>query len=435
MNSLTLTKTVADWTFREIKTNEYTHGFHQYPARMHPEIAKRMIAKYAPKSKHVVFDPFMGSGGVLVEAKVHGNNSIGIDINPFAVLLSKVKTTPLDSKKLQTQFEKIISPSKKDFENNIHYDNAPKELDLDFWYQQDSVEKLQILKNHIFKIKNKDIKDFFKLCFTFTTRRVSFQKNSIYKIYRMKPENRDVFNPQTFDMFSKICATNIAKMTSFSESAKDVSAFTILGDTRKAPEHFASLPKEVLEGGKAHLVVTSPPYGDHGTTVAYGQFSKHPGLWLELPEQEKLLTVDSVGLGGKKKKTFDDLKSPLLDKTLKIIGKKDKEVEKKTNLSDRKGDVYSFFFDLDECFENISQVLKPGKSHCCFVVANRKVRRTTVPMDEIIIELAKKYGFRYKETLHRTIANKAMATRNTPENITDYPDSTMNEESIVVWEY
>ncbi len=435
MPSLTLTKTTTDWTFREIKTNEYTHGFHQYPARMHPEIAKRLIQKYATNSKHVVFDPFMGSGGVLVEAKVHGNNSIGIDINPFAVLLSKVKTTPLDTKKLQTQFDKIITKSKQDFDSGINYDNAPKDLNLPFWYQQESIQKLQILKHHVFKITDKDIRDFFSLCFTFTTRRVSFQKNSIYKIYRMKPEVRDVFKPQPFDMFSKICTINISKMANFSEVAKNVNAFTILGDTRNASKHFAALPSKILDGGKAHLVVTSPPYGDHGTTVAYGQFSKHPGMWLELPEQEELRSVDSVGLGGKKKTEFRELESPLLDKTLKIIGKKDKEIEKKTNLADRQGDVYAFFFDLDDCFDRISKVLKPGSSHCCFVVANRKVRRQTVPMDEIIIELAKKYGFKYKETLHRTIANKAMATKNTPENIPDYADSTMNEESIVVWKF
>ena len=94
-----------DWTFREISTSQYTHGFHQYPARMHPEIAKRMIERYATGSKTVILDPFMGSGGVLVEAMLHGNNSIGIDLNPFAVLLSKVKITPLDPKKLENTFQ------------------------------------------------------------------------------------------------------------------------------------------------------------------------------------------------------------------------------------------------------------------------------------------------------------------------------------------
>ena len=107
MSSL-VSVTKEDWTFEKINTQEFTHGFHQYPARMHPEIAKRLIEKYAIKSSDIVFDPFMGSGGVLVESMVHGNNSVGIDLNPFAVLLATVKTTPLNAAKLETTFNQII---------------------------------------------------------------------------------------------------------------------------------------------------------------------------------------------------------------------------------------------------------------------------------------------------------------------------------------
>ena len=67
-----MAKPVEDWTFREVRTDQYTHGLHQYPARMHPEIAKRVIQKYATSSKTVILDPFMGSGGVLVESMIHG---------------------------------------------------------------------------------------------------------------------------------------------------------------------------------------------------------------------------------------------------------------------------------------------------------------------------------------------------------------------------
>ena len=173
----------TDWTFREISTSQNTHGLHQYPARMHPEIATRIIEKYATGSKTVILDPFMGSGGVLVEAMLHGNNSIGIDLNPFAVLLSKVKTTPLDPKKLQSIFSDIMDSSNADSKNNLEYDNAPEKLKnkLDFWYPSDPIKKLPILKNHVNQIKNKDIRNFFSICFSLTTRRTSFQKNSIYK--------------------------------------------------------------------------------------------------------------------------------------------------------------------------------------------------------------------------------------------------------------
>lgn len=437
MNSLTTSNT-TDWTFKEISTSQYTHGFHQYPARMHPEIATRLIEKYSANSKTVILDPFMGSGGVLVESMLHGNNSIGIDLNPFAVLLSKVKTTPLNPKKLEKTLADIQNITNTDYKNNITFQNTPEKLDLSFWYPKDPIKKLPILKNAINQIKEKSIREFFLICFSFTTRRTSFQKNSAYKIYRMKPEMRAEFEPDTFKKFSDICKKNIENMNDFNKELKKQKskAFTILGDSRDIGKQFSKIPGEILDDGKAHLVVTSPPYGDHGTTVAYGQFSKHPGLWLDLKEKEELLSVDLNGLGGRKIKDSSELESPILDKLLKKIKKKDAEAVKKTNLSDRAGDVYAFFYDLDSCLEQLSLNLKQGKSNLCFVVANRMVRREKVQLDEILIEIAKKWDIKKDgDIIYRTIANKATATKNAPENISNKKGDTMNQESIVLLKF
>jgi len=228
-----------DWTFPKVSTKEFTHGFHTYPARMHPEIAKQLIEKYASDPKKVVFDPFMGSGGVLVEAILHGNNAIGIDINPFSVLLSKIKTTPLDVTKLNKTFDKILEKSRKDDSNEKSYKNAPEGLDLEFWYPKGVSDKLQILKHSIFGMNiTEEEKNFFKLCFSLTQRKTSYQKGSIYKIYRMKPENREKHKPDVFEIFSKICKFNIEKMENFSKATKKSSgkAITILGDTRNVTE-------------------------------------------------------------------------------------------------------------------------------------------------------------------------------------------------------
>ena len=66
--------------------------------------------------------------------------------------------------------------------------------------------------------KDKKTRDFFKICFSLVTRKVSFQKNSIYKIYRMKQEKRELFKPNVFDEFSKICKTNVKNMKEFSNT-------------------------------------------------------------------------------------------------------------------------------------------------------------------------------------------------------------------------
>ncbi len=250
----------------------------------------------------------------------------------------------------------------------------------------------------------------------------------------MSKENMEKFKPDVFEMFYDICKNNINKMNDFAQEmkSKKVKTFPTLGDTRNISQAFSQVPKDVLDEGKAHLVVTSPPYGDHGTTVAYGQFSKHPGLWLEL-ENEKLRQVDTIGLGGTKK-DLEEINSSTLDLTLKKVQKNDEALAKKVK-PNRSLDVFAYFYDVDTCLQQISKFLKQGESYCCFVVANRTVRRVPIPTDQISIELAAKHGFKHVETIYRTIANKAMATKNAPENVSNFSGETMTRESIVIWKY
>jgi len=67
----------------------HVHGFHAYPARLHPTTAARLIDLAG--APHVL-DPFCGSGTVLVESMIAGLAATGIDLNPLAVRLSECKT-------------------------------------------------------------------------------------------------------------------------------------------------------------------------------------------------------------------------------------------------------------------------------------------------------------------------------------------------------
>ena len=70
----------------------HMHGFHSYPARMHPTTARRLVELFAPQ-RGVVLDPFCGSGTVLVEARLAGRASIGMDVNPIAAALAELKVS------------------------------------------------------------------------------------------------------------------------------------------------------------------------------------------------------------------------------------------------------------------------------------------------------------------------------------------------------
>jgi DNA methylase len=78
----------------ESGVRDHVHGFHSYPARLHPVTAATLIGELSPERGSVA-DPFCGCGTVLVEARRLGRKGLGADLNPLAVRLTRFKTQPL----------------------------------------------------------------------------------------------------------------------------------------------------------------------------------------------------------------------------------------------------------------------------------------------------------------------------------------------------
>lgn len=96
---------IDEWDFKSYQTKTYTHGFHTYPAMFIPQVARKLIEVFS--SEHdTVCDIFCGSGTTLVESSLLNRNSIGIELNPLAVLIAKVKTTPIDPQTLTNNLKK-----------------------------------------------------------------------------------------------------------------------------------------------------------------------------------------------------------------------------------------------------------------------------------------------------------------------------------------
>ncbi|MFO0748754.1 MAG: hypothetical protein U1F43_24285 [Myxococcota bacterium] len=67
-----------------------THGFHAWPARLHPFIARTLIP-LAPAGGAIA-DPFMGSGTTPLEALIAGRAAIGNDLNPIGFEVAWTRT-------------------------------------------------------------------------------------------------------------------------------------------------------------------------------------------------------------------------------------------------------------------------------------------------------------------------------------------------------
>ncbi|HKP59947.1 MAG TPA: DNA methyltransferase [Polyangiales bacterium] len=78
-------------------TDDLTHGFHVYPARMHPVLARELIEAFT-EAGQLVLDPFCGSGTVLVEALAAGCKPQGVDLSPLALRVAELHCSLRDGK-------------------------------------------------------------------------------------------------------------------------------------------------------------------------------------------------------------------------------------------------------------------------------------------------------------------------------------------------
>ena len=400
------------WDYRGENTKTYTHGIHTYPAMFIPQIARRLLETYSKKGD-TICDIFCGSGTALVESKLLGRDAYGIDLNPLAIFLAKAKTTPINPSILTNEYFKLLSEIEKIKETKIR---KPNFNNIDFWFKEKTIVQLAKIKKAILKIKNEDIQNYFMVAFSETVRLSSNTKNGEFKLVRIKKEKLENYNPDVLGIFKKKTEANIKGMTDF---YKDVNkkAWTkiIYGDSSKS---------NGIKDNSIDCIITSPPYGDSRTTVAYGQFSRLSAQWIDIFEDpNKASGVDNELLGGKATKTLEHtLDSKYLKDSLNKIAKIDEK---------RAKDVLSFYIGLNDCLRQAYKILK-SKKYFCLVVGNRLVKQVRIPTDFIIAELGEKIGFTCEDVFVRNIPGKRMPIKNSPTNIVGVLEETMNKESIVI---
>ncbi|ARN56363.1 hypothetical protein [Sedimentisphaera salicampi] len=405
----------TDWDFRLENTKTYTHCYHGYPAMMIPQIANRLI-KYYGSDAQQLFDPYCGSGTSLVEANVNGINAVGTDLNPLARLIAEAKTALPEIEKIK---------SKIDFFSNLFFSssfkcveeekaNLPVFPNLHFWFSEEVIEKLSHIKRYIDEIEDRTVSLFFYVAFSETIREASYTRNSEFKLVRIPEAKRKSFSPDVYGIFLSKLQRNIRGLLEYSEIMQGVNAKTkILSfDTVKTVEP--------LKSSEIDLVVTSPPYGDSRTTVAYGQFSRLASQWLDLEEPNK---VDNNLMGGKR--YFSKIHEMGFEEV-------DSSIDKIRQIDEKRAiEVLSFYEDYYKSISNISKIIRDG-AFCCYVVGNRIVKNTVLPTDEITKAFFEDNGLRHIDTFNRNIPNKRMPSKNSPTNKTGAKSATMSREFIVV---
>jgi len=82
------------------------HSLCSYLGAFPPSLAKYFI-KYFTDEGDLVYDPFSGRGTTILESRLLGRQSVGSDLNPIALALSRAKSTHLSEQEILQRIEEL----------------------------------------------------------------------------------------------------------------------------------------------------------------------------------------------------------------------------------------------------------------------------------------------------------------------------------------
>ena len=184
---------------------------------MIPQVARTLIKEFKPKDCRLLLDPYMGSGTSLVEANIAGIDAIGTDINPLALLMSKVKTTHYNLSDISYYYSEICLHFSFYNPDDVKDKNFDRISNCTFWYSEDSLLKLSFITQLINELVPDLYQDFFRVALSETIREVSFTRNGEFKRYRMEQEKINTFKPNVFKNFESKVIRNITGLMAFNK--------------------------------------------------------------------------------------------------------------------------------------------------------------------------------------------------------------------------
>jgi len=395
---------INKFNFEELVSNNSnastfpTHNIHKFYAKLIPHIPRFLINKYS-EPQDLVLDPFCGSGTTLLEARISKRNSIGLDINPLAVLISDVKTHKYNINELEYAVNL--------FKANISTQNNTLKVEfpnIKHWFSQKTRFELEKIKSNLEAIKieiSEESYKFLLVCFSSIIRRSSYADNKISKIYKSKRVINKIkmgWEPKPIKYYLKNIEIYFQKVKAYSNLLNNNENHVVVfhEDVKLTSERL--IKKKI---SSVDLIITSPPYIN---AQNYFRSYKLELFWLGLISPLELRDLNKKVIGNEittnndlKKKPYSKIfeLNPLL---LKVWNKSKK----------RAYIIQNYFENMEIVVKSLFQILK-YKGYLCIIIGNNTICGYQIPTNFFLIKLFKFNGFKlikiYKDKIRRRSLN------------------------------
>ena len=247
------------------------------------------LERFAVPKDALVFDPFCGVGTTLLACKQRGIASVGTDVSPLTVLVSRVKTRDYDMEKLEAAVKVALKWKFR----------KPAEVPKDKWlkriFSKWALEDIIFYRGKILELEGFE-RDFLFMALMDSAMKGSFayKDGAMVKIMKrpVAPVGK-MFKYKIRRMLRDIRENPLPK----------VPAEVLLGDARRLE----------LADSSVDFVITSPPYLNkiEYTNIYRTEFS----LFFELPDTR---LRSYVGEGDDPEKAYFDDMSKVLDELYRV---------------------------------------------------------------------------------------------------------------------
>jgi SAM-dependent methyltransferase len=359
---------------------------HPFPARMAPGIAFEILRR--AKKPIRVLDPMMGSGTVLAVARSRGHKAIGIDIDPLAVLITRVWTSSIDVDEVRDKAHDVLRRAKSRFESLRARDAYPQHSDeetrqfIRYWFDDYARRQLAALAIAIAHVHDRIIRDVLWCSFSRLIITKQAGASLAMDLSHSRPHKKfDRAPVKPFRRFATVVDRVLTNCIGKRLPNRGPAPIAYLGDARYLPLADASID----------LVLTSPPYLN---AIDYMRCSKFSLVWMGYGVRElRCLRAEAVGsdvgraISGRNQQAVQILR----------------DLRLRPALATREESVLvRYIHDMRSAVAEVARVLSPG-GRAVYVVGDNMIKGTFIPNSLIVSTVAELAGLKLEDRHIRTL--------------------------------